>query len=332
MNQKKKCKPVNSFEPFTVTEQEQIMLLQIASYTLKEIDKINKYYNLKTNGKKVDQIKRIICFLLCEKYVIQIQKRFRGHLIRNFFKMKGPGLYNRSLCTNESDFYSLEPLSEISNEQYIGYKDEDNFIYGFDIMSLYSLYKSSKLKKFNGFFNIQNPYNRNELPEELIQNLISLKIYQKHKFCPFQITFETKEETEELNLEMKCLALFQHINSLGNYSDAMWLLTLNKNKLLRFFLELHDIWNYRSGISIQTKQNICPPLGRAINIDYDTLEQQTEDEIKLVLIKIIENMTKYGINNDYKQLGSFYVLGALTIISSDASSALPYLVDAFSHN
>lgn len=63
----------------------------------------------------------------------------------------------RSLCVNDTDFFTLEPLTEIDKHQFISFKDKDNFIYGFDICSLYKLLTDS-----NG--PVTNPYNRNKIP------------------------------------------------------------------------------------------------------------------------------------------------------------------------
>ena len=38
----------------------------------------------------------------------------------------------------------------------------------------------------------------------------------------------------EKRYEMRCLSIFQHIDSLGNYSDMSWFTTLEKNNLIKF--------------------------------------------------------------------------------------------------
>ena len=39
----------------------------------------------------------------------------------------------------EEDFYTLEKCSEISFNQFFSFKDNNNFVYGFDIVSIYNL-------------------------------------------------------------------------------------------------------------------------------------------------------------------------------------------------
>lgn len=42
-------------------------------------------------------------------------------------------------------------------------------------------------------------------------------------------------------------------------------------------------------------------------------------------------MVNTGIDNDSKCLGSYYVLGALTLVNENAALALPWLHDSFSY-
>ena len=43
----------------------------------------------------------------------------------------------------------------------------------------------------------------------------------------------------------------------------------------------------------------------------------------------MEEMVYYGINADSKNLGAYYILGALTITSRNAANALPWLFETF---
>ena len=66
----------------------------------------------------------------------------------------------------------MENLDELDFNQFFSYKDVDGFIYGFDIASIYSLiYMKNNSKKSS-----QNPYNRNNIPAQV---LIDIKILVK---------------------------------------------------------------------------------------------------------------------------------------------------------
>jgi len=258
---------------------------------------------------------------------MKIQKFFRGSLIRKFFQAKGPGLMKRDRCINETDFLSLDSIRDISLVQFFSFKDEDNNIYGFDICSLYNLL-------LNNGNRTQNPYNRKELSQEIINN--ARDIIRFSKLLKMDIITEVEDSTTELSSkkkhEMKILDIFQKIDALGNYSDAKWFNSLSKSQMIRFIRELFDIWNYRSQINNETKRNIYPPNGspfRYINLNY--LEQQTFESVKTYCIDIMDNLVTRGVNKDSKCLGAYYILGALTIINPDAAEALPWLYQSFEY-
>ena len=121
--------------------------------------------------------------------------------------------------------------------------------------------------------------------------------------------------------------LFQHINSLGNYSDPNWFLSLSRTQLIRFYRELYDIWSYRANLSDETKMNICPQRGYLFSSNDRTVIMN-ESNILIVqskILNIIEKLVCLGIDNDHKTLGSYYILAALTLVSPTAASSLSWL-------
>jgi hypothetical protein len=132
-------------------------------------------------------------------------------------------------------------------------------------------------------------------------------------------------------IELRCLNLFQTIDSLGNYSDPNWFLSLNRNQILKLIRELVDIWNYRAQLSIEMKVNICPPHGNPflhLNMHY----LQTEPDllnVKKIIIEVFEKIVNNNADKDSKALGAYYVLGAITLVNNTAASSLPWLFQSF---
>ena len=52
-------------------------------------------------------------------------------------------------------------------------------------------------------------------------------------------------------------------------------------------------------------------------------------DIKNELLSYMESLVNSGVNVDSKSLGAYYVLGALTLVSNDAASSLPWLFQSF---
>ena len=298
------------------------------SYNVTQLKSFAKHYKLKITGNKEQLLRRVYSFLYFSSYIIKIQKIFRGLLVKKYNDLHGPACMNRKLCTNSDDFVSMEPIEEINFNQFISYKDKDEFIYGFDINSLHNLF----LKTGN---EIKNPYNRNLIPEYVFKNIRSLIRLGKILKININLKFEddSKNVSSEKAIELRALTLFQNIDSLGNYSNANWFISLNRNQLIKFIRELMDIWNYRAQLPVQTKRNIYPPLGdpfRNLSIQYVNMELNLWN-IKKVLLEVMEKLVNSGVDKDSKALGAYYVLGALTLVNSDAATSLPWLFQSVNY-
>jgi hypothetical protein len=242
---------------------------------------------------------------------------------------------NRKLCTNSSDFITLDPIEEIRFNQFFIYEDSDGFIYGFDIASLYSLIFINNSNKSGDINSSQNPYNRNKIPDSVSTNI--KYIVRMSRILKIYINLHVEDDTPSISnekaVELRALSLFQNIDSLGNYSNPKWFNSLIRSQLIRFSRELHDIWRYRAQLTNETKHNICPTQGgpfRNLNMHYVNNEANMAN-VRKVILEVMENMILNGVDRDSKTLGSYFVLGALTIVSSDAAASLPWLFQSFSH-
>ena len=138
----------------------------LKTYKLPELKTIIKEYNLKRTGNKDVLIERIKSHFNEIKCVKNIQRVFRGWLVRYSFKLRGEAFFDKKLCTNDTDFATLEPLDEIPFELFFSYKDDKNYIYGFNISSLVQVLKTKR--------KILNPYNRELINNEILRNIVSL--------------------------------------------------------------------------------------------------------------------------------------------------------------
>ena len=300
------------------------------NYNLSQLKMIAKNYKLKISGNKNQLLTRIYSFLYFSSYIIKIQKIFRGNVVRKYKLLHGPASINRKLCTNTDDFVTMEPVEEINYHQFISYKDIDGFIYGFDIISLHNLFLKSK-----DIESIRNPYNRNLIPESVIKTIKS--IIKISRILKIHVNLHYEDDTQSISnekmVELRALSLFQNIDSLGNYSNSQWFLSLNRNQLIKFLRELADIWNYRAQITPETKRNICPPSGdpfRNLNIQYIHTEQNMTN-VKKVVLEVLEKIVNSGVDRDSRALGACYVLGSLTLVNEEAATSIPWLFQSFGY-
>jgi hypothetical protein len=298
------------------------------NYNASQLKLIAKNYKLRISGNKTELVSRIFTYLYLSSYIIRIQKKIRGHIVKKYIRFHGPASIKRKICTNSVDFVTMEPVEEINFHQFISYKDEDGFIYGFVITSLFNMFT-----KTNGV--IKNPYNRNLIPDYIFKNIKTLLVLSKIFKIRINLNFEddTPDISEEKVVELRALSLFQNIDSLGNYTNSNWFLSLNRNQIIKFIRELADIWSYRAQLSMDTKRSICPPNGdpfRNLNMSLIHVSQNFNIVRKIVL-EVLEKIVTSGVDKDSKSLGAYYVLGALTMVNQEAATALPWLYQSVSY-
>lgn len=298
------------------------------NYNLLQLKNISKHYKLKISGNKPDLTKRIFLFLYFSHYIIKIQKIFRGNLQRFYNRLHGPAFLKRSICNNETDFITMDELKEVKFDNFISYKDEDGFIYGFQISSLHNLFLKNEGSTVN------NPYNRKEFPQEInhqLKTIVRLSLVLK---LPLQLKIQDDEVKvpEKKSIELRAYTLFQKIDELGNYTDAKWFLQLPRGGLIKFIRELIDIWNYRAQLPNQIKQNILPPRGELIrSLNNDFLQNAEIKVVQKEILTMMERLVTNGVDRDSKSLGAYYVLSALTLVSYEAATALPWLYQSVSY-
>lgn len=295
------------------------------NYDIKSLKDICRHYKLKKSGNKTELNARIYNHLHLSYFANKIQKWWRSYLCSSYDKIHGPARINRKLCVNETDFYSMESLENISYNQFYSFKDVDNMIYGFDILSLYNLFSK-------GGKNTTNPYNRKDFPVNVKPDVDRLVRLSKMVGTEINITIEKEEIDPDKQLELRSLALFLYMDDLGNYTDPIWFWSLDRSQIVRFIRELFDIWTYRSQMEIQVKREICPPVGdpfSGININY--LNNKPLAEIRKLAIDIMENCINRGVDISSRSLGVNFVLCALTLVNNEAALALPWLFQSVSH-
>ena len=232
-------------------------------------------------------------------------------------KSHGPAFNNRKLCINETDFLTLEDISEIPYSQFFSYKDIDGMIYGFNISSLYEyLFKKN---------NKSNPYTRGNIPKNTISDIRRLINLSKIMKIDMEIKIKDDILCPKKKFELKVVDIFNKIDELGNYSDYLWFYRLDKNNLIRYIRELYDIWSYRLQLTSTTKINVCPRGDPFRNINLYNILNHDVFILKKIISSVIEEFVTSGINTESCSLGAIYVLTALTLVSPEAATAMPWL-------
>ena len=151
----------------------------------------------------------------------------------------GPSFKNKKVSNNVDDFYTVEDVDEIDYYYYFSFKDNDGFVYTFNIVSIHSLLQKR---------HTENPYNRCKFSNEIINS--EIKIFNKnfdeaflHIYPDFvdklNLLLETDSRvkynpnSKELSTEIRIFALIR----LGITSSSQI------SKILRY--SVNTIYNYR---------------------------------------------------------------------------------------
>lgn len=290
-------------------------------FTIKEYRDIMKTFNLKCNKTKKADIQHYCTnALYLSSKCSKIQRCWRRHFICLFNKTLGPAYLKRKESNNVEDFLTMETIDEIDYYYFYSFRDEDNFIYTFNIISLYNLINKN-LKS--------NPYNRKPFSNQMIEDVyLRLKfntiLNKVDKFGVIEPRIYTMEERLR-NAVMK-------INELGNYVSESWFAELTSAEYYKFLFELYEIWYYRAQLSQQIRQEICPPNGNPFvslprNL-FGTSTPRLSYPIRLMrnhCVNVIEKLLYSSPNETNKSLGALYILSSLTLVSEEARTNLPWL-------
>jgi len=290
-------------------------------YTVPQLKYMCKHYQQRTSGNKDVLIQRLHEYLLNYIPARKIQELYKKHLLKKYIFAKGPAFIKRSICVNETDFFTMEPIQEINIEEFVSFEDKDKMIYGFNIISLYNIW----LKCPKPY---RNPYNRNIFPLDLKKKCDLIHKFSKSFFNGVNVDIDTPEPSmnETNRFELEVLNIFQEINALGNYTDHTWFLSLSRHNLIRFIREIVDIWSYRADLTFSVKQAICPPNGNPfLGLQLNTLQTIETLRLQQMSISIIRSIVLSARDTTNRSLGAYYVLGALTLVSQQAALSLPWL-------
>jgi hypothetical protein len=340
--------------------------MHLKSYKVPELKCIAKHHRLHITGTKGVLIERIENLFQKMKNAEKIQRIFRGWLVRFSFKIRGEAFKDRSLCVNDTDFCTLEPIDEIPFEYFYSYRDEKDFIYGFNISSLIQLFKKNQ--------KLENPYNRERIDRQKICQILFLnniipilfgekqenhiKIIQEratnnnmtnishglsvHYYRPRIILSYSEMNTNlrtnlhkiissrNMPMSRRIQELFIEIDRLGNYTQSVWYTSLGQTEYMRFYRILFDIWQYRGQIPQNVKNKICPFIQPFANI-FSHHNNHTEfslEQIQILCTTVMENLIYSGIDEEYRKIGTLHVLSALTIVSRSARTAMPWLFES----
>ena len=195
---------------------------------------------------------------------------------------------------------------------------------------------------------VKNPYNRDQIPFNIIKNATIIAKINKYLFKkdkPIEIennlyreaVIEKMRNIRNKEVNTRIEEVFYEIDSLGNYSSSSWFKDLTAELYMNLLKYLYDIWNYRANMPTTVKRKICPFFNPFLDGLENTNIRNREnieniEVMKGICLTVIENIIYTGINNEYRQIGAMHVLSALTLVSPNARAGLPWLYESVDLN
>jgi hypothetical protein len=300
--------------------------------TIPELKRIARENGLFVSGAKPLLMERIQKHFARIKRIVYSQSCVRRNLVLSRLKIRGPALApsKRKLCVNDTDFFTLEPISEIEQENFFSYQDDKGHIYGFDVKSLSMMYDSQG--------SLMNPYNRYVFTGATLHRINTL-IRKPKTRTNDEAEMETFNRLIELRtkpIETRINDLFYEIDRLGNYTVSTWFSRLTREKYLYFYKRIRELWNYRAMLEDDMKRAICPffdpfqfRLSRYLgHINTQRERDLTDVDCRKMCVILMENLIYTGRDDITKNTMTAHVLSALTLVSPEARTTMPWLYDS----
>jgi len=258
------------------------------------------------------------------KAATRIQNWYRLFFGLKAYKRYGPAYFCRDLCTNDSDFFSTEPVRDISGGYFISYKDPDNHVYGFDVRSAHTLIYRARTSGEPSM----NPFTRSVFPTVFLRSVGAQVRWLARRKMPTEWA-PLAPPTPEQQVRMKVVDLFNKIDELNYYSSPDWFLELDQRGQRYLYTTLHDIWTHRAGLSMTQKASLVPQfqhrLFRHPPWAIRELPLETLQRLNMATIRML--ITSAADRND-RILGAMYVVTALTVVNETARTAYPWLYES----
>jgi hypothetical protein len=258
-------------------------------------------------------------------YALAIQGWWKRKISLRRWYSQGPAIHERALCQNDTEVYSMEPISQIPQVFFFSYADQNKHLWGFDIRSLLQILSQGHA--------LQNPYTREPFPEGVVAKFRKrLEWLRKRKFALLYGLEEAITPEQEWN--HRVLDIFMKIEALGYLLSTNWFHELELQDHQKYYRTLYQLWYWRLGLSNAQKDEICP--GHQHN-NTRLFRQNPEEAIrqhkdikwwKKQNLGLITNLITRGVHKSNKSLGAMYAVMGFVSVCEQAAEAYPWLAES----
>lgn len=283
--------------------------------------------------------------------IVKLQKWVKSRLVAFNDRIRGPGYLDRSLCVNDSDFVSLDDLKDIPNNDFISFRDDAGFIYGFSIDNLMELilktdenywetfqrnstnlcYRQYIRTLYNHYnkIKINNPYTRFLIPGNVKLNVI--RLHAQKKFINYLNNnrqngiIQPLEQDYKVLVRNKCFTILQKIDMMGYFTDVAWLMDEQIKTLKLFYKKLANLWNFEFGLNNTSRYRISHTHNLFDNL-HDIMISRADKYIILdKILSIMNILVSNGESEADRNSGAIIILYAFASVNPRCIQANPWL-------
>lgn len=349
---------MNKLRDYTISDEDSLKR-ELSVMTIPLLKMVCKEFKLKVMGKKADLVERIVRNHSCMVAGSFLQDKVKRAIARRWLKLHGPALFDKSSCVNDMDLMGAD-IADLPMDQMFSFAD-NGFVYAFDIATFGSLIVKNYQKD-----KIKNPYTRDDIQYDVFSDFKNLILYSallKRKFYTVHpdettnggdsqvnttttvanntitithsvqngvVNVEVDMTTEEIDDELR--SLFYVVDSYGYYTNPDWVINMSSGQLRGFLRDMMEIFNFRANLTHNAMTRIINPTGilernsngfrQWLRVTFD------EDVLKRKVCEFMKKLVMTGVEQGDRDLGTLYVLTALTLNSPDAASAMPWLYES----
>jgi hypothetical protein len=254
----------------------------------------------------------------------RIQNFWRTQLQIYKKRLFGPAFYQRSLSSNETEIYTLEPIEKIPQVYFFSYVDSKGKCWSFDLRSLNHLLLEDTC--------IKNPYTREPFQLSIRERLGHCNDFLQRKGIPCFYNLQENLNQKQM-WNQKVLDFFLKLDILGYRGSTQWFDTMTLLQQEKLYRRLYVLWNYRLGLTSEEKEDLIPSYQsngtKLFRWTPDTIENANHDltwwkknnlELLIKFVTSTKDKTKQG-------LGALYVLMGFASIVGEVGEAYPWILE-----
>lgn len=250
--------------------------------------------------------------------VKKIQKFWRLRYFLKYLNERSPAFFIRSLCHNDTEIASFEPLTSIPRDYFFVIRDLNRF-WGFDIRTLLIQYEHEG--------KLENPYTKEICSSETLEAFRSRLELLKHLQKPTGYD-ELSGLTLKQSWNLRVLDMCLRIDMLGYRIATQWFTDLDISSHKRLYEELLLVWRSPS-LTNTIRETIVPGYSNRDHLFKWSLQKimlKTDiDSIRRTNLNVMERLISSALEQSDKTLGAMYCVIALSRVSRRCKQAYPWL-------